>query len=82
MVIDKGKVQDITNYPPIAVPAHTGITIFSPEAYDYFRRHVSLERESSFENVVSPVLAKEKRLFAINIPSKNWNALHEDLLLH
>ncbi|MFW9846838.1 MAG: NDP-sugar synthase [Candidatus Thorarchaeota archaeon] len=72
MVIEKGKVLDITKYPPIAVPAHTGITVFSPEAYDYFRRYVSLEQESSFENVVSPVLAKEKRLFAINIPSENW----------
>ena len=72
MVINKGRVLDITKYPPIAVPAHTGITIFDPEVYDFFRRLVSLEVESSFENVVCPVLAKDDRLFAINIPSKNW----------
>jgi NDP-sugar pyrophosphorylase family protein len=72
MIIDKGKVSDITKYPPIAIPAHTGITLFDPEAYDYFRRLVSLEKESSFENVVSPVLAKEGRLYAVNIPSENW----------
>ena len=72
MIIEKGRVKDVTKYPPIAVPAHTGITIFDPEVYSYFRRLVSLEVESSFENVVCPVLAKENRLFAINIPSESW----------
>ena len=72
MVIDRGKVLDITKYPPIAVPAHTGITVFDPEVYGYFRRLVSLQVESSFENVICPVLAKEGRLFAINIPSETW----------
>ncbi|MHA2020569.1 MAG: nucleotidyltransferase family protein [Candidatus Thorarchaeota archaeon] len=72
MVINKGRVSDITKYPPIAIPAHTGITLFDPEAYDYFRRLVSLERESSFENIVSPELAKDGRLYAVNIPSENW----------
>jgi NDP-sugar pyrophosphorylase family protein len=72
MVIDRGKVLDITKYPPIAVPAHTGITIFDPAVYEYFRRLVSLEIESSFEGVICPVLAKEGRLFAVNIPSETW----------
>ncbi|UCH04317.1 MAG: hypothetical protein JSW05_12215 [Candidatus Thorarchaeota archaeon] len=72
MIIENGKVSDITKYPPIAIPAHTGITMFDPECYDYFRRLVTLERETSFENVVSPVLAREGRLFAINIPSEAW----------
>ncbi|MHA2353653.1 MAG: nucleotidyltransferase family protein [Candidatus Thorarchaeota archaeon] len=72
MVIQKGRVSDIAKYPPIAVPAHTGITLFDSDVYDYFRRLVSLDRESSFENVVSPVLAKEGRLYAVNIPTENW----------
>jgi NDP-sugar pyrophosphorylase family protein len=72
LIINKGKVQDISKYPPIAVPAHTGITIFDPEIYDYFRRLVSLEVESSFENVVCPVIAREDRLYAINIPTETW----------
>jgi NDP-sugar pyrophosphorylase family protein len=72
MIINKGRVSDITKYPPIAIPAHTGITLFDPEAYDYFRRLVSLEKESSFENIVSPELAREGRLYAVNIPSENW----------
>ena len=72
LIIENGRVKDVTKYPPIAVPAHTGITIFDPEVYSYFRRLVSLEVESSFENVVCPVLAEENRLFAINIPSESW----------
>ena len=72
LIIEKGRVKDVTKYPPIAVPAHTGITVFDPEVYSYFRRLVSLDVESSFENVVCPVLAQENRLFAINIPSESW----------
>ncbi|TFG27728.1 hypothetical protein EU528_12370 [Candidatus Thorarchaeota archaeon] len=72
MIIERGKVLDITKYPPIAVPAHTGITVFAPEMYAYFRDLVSLEVESSFEKVICPVIAKEKKLFAINIPSESW----------
>ncbi len=72
LVIDRGRVVDVTKYPMIAVPAHTGITVFDPQAYDYFRRLVSLEVESSFENVVAPVLAREGRLFAVSIPTETW----------
>ena len=72
LIIQEGKVRDITKYPPIAIPAHTGITVFDPEIYDYFRRIVSLEVESSFENVVCPVIARENRLSAINIPTETW----------
>jgi len=72
MIIKKGMVQDITKYPPIAIPAHTGITVFDAEIYDYFRRLISLDVESSFENVICPVIAGEGKLFAINIPSKTW----------
>ncbi len=72
MIIEKGKVLDITKYPPIAIPAHTGITLFEPEVYDYFRKYVSLEVESSFENVVCPIIAGEDRLYAINIPTETW----------
>jgi NDP-sugar pyrophosphorylase family protein len=72
LIIERGKVRDITKYPPIAVPAHTGITIFDPVVYEYFRRLISLEIESSFENVICPVLAKEGKLFAINIHSTKW----------
>lgn len=72
LIIKHGKVQDISKYPPIAVPAHTGITIFAPEAYSYFRKLVSLKVESSFENIVCPVIAQEGRLYAVNIPSESW----------
>ena len=72
MIIERGKVLDITKYPPVTIPAHTGITVFDAAAYDYFRRLISLEVESSFEKVVCPELAKEEKLFAVNIPSEAW----------
>ncbi len=72
MIIKKGKVLDTTKYPMVALPAHTGITVFNPESYEYFRKLVSLEAESSFENVVCPALVREGRLFAVNIPSDTW----------
>jgi NDP-sugar pyrophosphorylase family protein len=72
MIIEKGKVLDITKYPPISIPAHTGITIFDPSVYVYFRRMISLDVETSFEKVICPVLAKEGQLFAVNIPSTSW----------
>ncbi|MHA2323660.1 MAG: nucleotidyltransferase family protein [Candidatus Thorarchaeota archaeon] len=77
LIIDKGKVQDITKYPPVAIPAHTGITLFDSEVYDYFRELVSLDVESSFENVVCPALAKEGRLYAINISSDCWIPIND-----
>lgn len=72
MIIDHGKVRDILKYPPVTIPAHTGITVFGPEVYQYFRDLVSLEVESSFENVVAPIIAMEDKLFAINIPAGTW----------
>jgi NDP-sugar pyrophosphorylase family protein len=72
MVIENGKVLDITKYPIITVPAHTGITMFSSEIYSFFEDLVSLEVESSFEKVICPAIADERKLYAINIPSKCW----------
>ncbi|MFW9850521.1 MAG: NDP-sugar synthase [Candidatus Thorarchaeota archaeon] len=72
LIIQNGKVIDVTKYPLITIPAHTGITVFASEVFDYFREYVSLEIESSFENVICPILAKEGRLFAINIPTGTW----------
>ncbi len=72
MIIKNSKVLDVTKYPMIAIPAHTGITIFSHEVFDYFRKYVSLEVESSFENVICPILAREGRLYAVNIPPQSW----------
>lgn len=77
LIISKGKVQDISKYPPVAIPAHTGITIFDSEVYEYFRKMVSLEVESSFENVICPLIAKEGRLFGTNIPSNTWIPIND-----
>jgi NDP-sugar pyrophosphorylase family protein len=72
MIIRKGKVLDTTKYPSIAVPAHTGITVFDPDVYRYFRRLISLDVESSFESIVCPALVSVGKMFAINITSDVW----------
>ena len=77
LIIDRGRVRDIAKYPPITVPAHTGITVFGPEAYDYFRRLIRLDREMSYESVVSPALAKDNLLYAINIPTSTWYPVND-----
>ncbi len=77
MIIKKSKVQDIFKYPPIAIPTHIGITMFDPGVYDYFKKLVSLEIESSFENVICPTLVKESQLFAVNIPPGTWIPIND-----
>jgi hypothetical protein len=77
LIIEQGRVKDISEYSANVIPAHTGIAVFDPEVYSYFRRLVSLEVESSFENAVCPVLAWEKRFFAVNILSECWTPVKD-----
>ncbi len=72
LIVERGIVLDIAKYPLIPIPTHTGISIFSPAVYDYFRRLVSLETESSFENVVAPYMVREGRVYAVTIPCNTW----------
>ncbi|MGY5874560.1 MAG: sugar phosphate nucleotidyltransferase [Candidatus Thorarchaeota archaeon] len=72
LVIQKGFVQSIKKYPYITVPTHTGITVFDPQVYDYFRKLVNIDIESSFEDVVCAPLAEAGRLFAIELPAESW----------
>ncbi len=72
LLIERSLVRDVVKYPLIPIPTHTGITIFSPAVYDYFRRLVSREIESSFESVVAPCLVKEERVYSLVIPSNTW----------
>jgi NDP-sugar pyrophosphorylase family protein len=66
MVVDN-KVVDTKMYPFIPVPAHVGITLFSPEAYPYFREHFSLTEKSDFENILFPILANEGKLWSAGL---------------
>jgi len=76
MVVDN-KVVDTKMYPFIPVPAHVGITIFSPQAYTYFRQHFSLTEKSDFENILFPVLASEDKLWSAGLTRGMWIAVND-----
>lgn len=76
MVVDN-KVVDTKMYPFIPVPAHVGITLFSPEAYAYFRQNFSLTEKSDFENVLFPILAGEGKLWSAGLTKGLWIAVND-----
>lgn len=76
MVVDN-KVVDTKMYPFIPVPAHVGITLFSPEAYTYFRQSFSLTEKSDFENILFPILASEDRLWSAGLTKGLWIAVND-----
>lgn len=76
MVVDN-KVVDTQMYPFIPVPAHVGITIFSPKIFPKFRELFSLEEKSDFEQVLFPLLAEEKRLWSVGLTKGAWVAVND-----
>ena len=76
MVVDN-KVVDTKMYPFIPVPAHVGITLFSPEAFSYFRQNFSLTEKSDFENVLFPILAGEDKLWSAGLTKGLWIAVND-----
>lgn len=76
MVVDN-KVVDTKMYPFIPVPAHVGITLFSPEAYPYFREHFSLTEKSDFENILFPLFASEGKLWSAGLTRGMWIAVND-----
>ena len=76
MVVDN-KVVDTKMYPFIPVPAHVGITVFSPAAYTYFRQNFSLTEKSDFENILFPILAGEGKLWSAGLTKGLWIAVND-----
>ena len=76
MVVDN-KVVDTKMYPFIPVPAHVGITLFSPDAYPYFRQNFSLTEKSDFENILFPILASENKLWSAGLTRGLWIAVND-----
>jgi ribonuclease HI len=73
MQITDNLVQEISMYPMIPVPAHVGVTCFSPEIYQYFDDLFNLEDSNTdFESVLFPVLAAERKLAAFGIDYHQW----------
>ncbi|HWS82978.1 MAG TPA: sugar phosphate nucleotidyltransferase [Ktedonobacteraceae bacterium] len=77
MKIDDGVVDQIEMYPYIPIPTHVGVTVFSPNVYDYFRRLFDLTKKVDFESILFPTLAKERRLYSFMIPGKCWLSVND-----
>ena len=76
MVIDN-QVVDTQMYPLIPVPAHVGITLFSPAIFPRFRELFKLTEKSDFEQVLFPQLAEEKKLYSAGLTKGVWIAVND-----
>lgn len=76
MVVDN-KVVDAEMYPFIPVPAHVGITVFSPAVYPRFRELFSLTERNDFEQVLFPLLASEGKLWSAGMRQGTWIAVND-----
>jgi NDP-sugar pyrophosphorylase family protein len=76
MVVDNA-VTDTEMYPLIPVPAHVGITVFSPEILPRFTELFSLDKKCDFEQVLFPLLAKEKKLWSAGLTKGTWIAVND-----
>jgi len=77
MMVVNGKIVDTEMYPMIPVPAHVGITIFSPEIFPRFNELFSLEEKTDFEQVLFPLLAQEGTLWSAGLTEGEWIAVND-----
>ncbi|MER3436490.1 MAG: hypothetical protein C4346_02055 [Chloroflexota bacterium] len=84
--VNAGVIEEVRAYPLVPIPAHIGVTVFSPAAYEAFTRLFSLTQKSDFEAVLFPELASRRQLYASMIPSDCWIAVNDpkalDQLIH
>ncbi len=76
MVVDN-EVKDTQMYPFIPVPAHVGMTVFSPALLPRFLELFSLTRKSDFEQVLFPLLAEEGKLWSAGLTKGTWIAVND-----
>lgn len=77
MMVVNNQIIDTQMYPFIPVPAHVGITIFSPKILPRFKKLFSLSEKSDFEQVLFPLLAKEKKLWSVGLNKGTWIAVND-----
>lgn len=72
MRISDGVVEEVTPYPFVPIPAHIGVSVFSPVVYGLFDDLFDLTRRTDFEGVLFPILAGERKLYSALIPTESW----------
>ena len=65
-------VTDLEFHPMIPIPAHMGVSILSAKVYPYLDKYIDISKKCDFEKVIFPILAKEGKMGATEIPQKCW----------
>lgn len=78
MMITQGQVTDISLYPFIPVPAHIGMTLFSPAVFGYLRTLFESTVKCDFESILLPLLAEKRLLAASAIPVESWIPVNDE----
>ncbi len=76
--IQDGFVLESEMYPMVNIPAHIGMTIFSPGIQNRFDKLFDLSRKTDFEAVLFPDLVKEGKLAAHVIPAHAWVPVNDE----
>jgi NDP-sugar pyrophosphorylase family protein len=77
MMVVNNKVVDTQMYPLIPVPAHIGVTVFSPKILPRFLQLFNLKEKNDFEQVLFPILAKENKLWSVGLTEGTWIAVND-----
>jgi len=72
MRLSNSLITDLEFHPMIPIPTHMGISILSPEVYSYLDKYIDLSKKCDFEKVIFPILAKEGKMGATEIPQECW----------
>jgi len=72
MRLEDSIVTDLEFHPMIPIPAHMGVSILSPEVYTYLDKYIDMSKKCDFEKVIFPILAKEGKIGATEIPQECW----------
>ena len=86
MRLQQGMVVETRAYPFVPIPAHIGVTVFSPTVYPLFENLFDLTKKSDFEGVLFPLLASRNQLYATLIPTESCYQVNDpkslDNLVH
>ncbi|HEU5121515.1 MAG TPA: NDP-sugar synthase [Candidatus Saccharimonadales bacterium] len=77
MMVVNNAVVDTEMYPLIPVPAHVGITVFSPQVFSRFKELFSLTEKNDFEQILFPLLAQEGLLWSAGLLDGVWIAVND-----
>lgn len=72
MLVDNNRVVDAQKFPIVPVPSHIGISIFSPKILPRFQELFDLSKKTDFEQLLFPLLAREKKLWSAFLTDGTW----------